>query len=156
MEEQIWKEFAYDRVRLGETAEAIRARVSQPPTQELITTPEDEEDEFPEGKILFRAHRSRERNGALVKRAKSDAIRKHGRLVCQICKFDFKGRYGQLGDRYMECHHTAPISGLRPGAKTKVTDVALLCSNCHRMVHRRRPWLAMDELLNLLSPETNE
>ncbi len=150
LEEQVWKEFAHDRARLAETAEAIRARVDHPSTQESIATPEDEEDEFPEGKVLFRAHRSRERNRTLVKRAKSLATRTHGRLVCQICGFDFKERYGNLGDGYIECHHTVPISHLNPGTRTKVTDLALLCSNCHRMVHRRRPWLTTTELLNLL------
>jgi 5-methylcytosine-specific restriction protein A len=136
LEEQIWKDFAHERARLTETAEAIRARVDHRPTQESLTTPEDEEDEFPEGKVLFRAHRSRERNRALVKRAKSLAIEKHGGLLCQICGFDFKARYGQLGDGYIECHHTVPISHLKPGTRTRVGDVALLCSNCHRMVHR--------------------
>ena len=95
LEEQVGKEFAHD--RLAETAEAIRARVDRPPTQESITTPEDEEDEFPEGKVLFRAHRSRERNRTLVERAKSIAISKHGGLTCQICGFNFKDRYGTLG-----------------------------------------------------------
>ena len=152
LEAQVWKAFADDRARLAATAEAIRARVHHRPTEESITTAEDEEDEFQEGKVLFRAHRSRERNRTLVKRAKGLAMKKHGRLVCQICGFDFKDRYGQLGEGYIECHHTVPISHLNPGTKTKVTDLALLCSNCHRMVHRRRPWLTIPDLLNLLHP----
>jgi len=150
LEEQVWKEFADDRARLAQTAGAIRARVDHRPTQKSITAPQDEEDEFSEGKVLFRAHRSRERNRTLVKRAKGLALKKHGRLVCQICGFDFKDRYGHLGDGYMECHHTVPISHLNPGTRTKVTDLALLCSNCHRMVHRRRPWLTITELVDLL------
>jgi 5-methylcytosine-specific restriction protein A len=152
LEEDVWNEFANDHGRLAETAASIRARVEHPSAYEVISVPEDEEDEFPEGKVLFRAHRSRERNRMLVKRAKSLAVKRHGRLVCQICGFDFKDRYGQLGDGYIECHHTVPISHLNPGTKTKVADLALLCSNCHRMVHRRRPWLTIRDLLNLLHP----
>ncbi len=150
LEGQIWKEFAHDRARLMETAQAIRTRIDHRPTQERIATPEAEEDEFPEGKVLYRAHRSRERNQALVKRVKSLAIRRHGRLSCQICKFDFNVRYGHVGEGYIECHHTVPISQLNPGTRTRVIDVALLCSNCHRMIHRRRPWLSMSELSSLL------
>ncbi len=150
LEEEVWNEFAHDQARLIETAEAIRARVGHHTREESITTPEDEEDEFPEGKVLFRAHRSRERNRTLIKRAKSLALRKHGSLSCRICGFDFKERYGQLGDGYIECHPTVPISHIKPGTGTKVADLALLCSNCHRMVLRRRPWLSIGDLSGLL------
>jgi 5-methylcytosine-specific restriction protein A len=54
LEEKVWKEFAEDRARLAETAEAIHARLAHPSTTESVTLPEDEEDEFAEGKVLFR------------------------------------------------------------------------------------------------------
>jgi hypothetical protein len=34
---------------------------------------------------------------------------------------------------------------------TRLSDLALLCSNCHRMVHRRRPWLRLGQLTSLLT-----
>jgi putative restriction endonuclease len=36
---------------------------------------------------------------------------------------------------------------------TKVDDLALVCANCHRMLHRRRPWLNPADLRNLLIRE---
>jgi hypothetical protein len=36
------------------------------------------------------------------------------------------------------------------GQKTRLADLALLCANCHRMIHARRPWLTLDELRGLL------
>ena len=42
-------------LRLAKTAEAIRTRIGHHTPLESITTPEDEEDEFQEGKVLFRA-----------------------------------------------------------------------------------------------------
>jgi len=48
--------------------------------------------------------------------------------------------YGELGRGFIEAHHTIAVSELYRGAKTKAKDIALLCPNCHRMVHRRRPW----------------
>jgi len=59
--------------------------------------------------------------------------------------------FGKLGADYIECHHTVPISQIAPRAKTKVADVCLLCSNCHRMAHKRRPWLTVGGLKALLA-----
>ena len=28
-------------------------------------------------------------------------------------------------------------------------DLSLLCSNCHRMIHRKKKWLTIDELKNI-------
>jgi 5-methylcytosine-specific restriction protein A len=28
----------------------------------------------------------------------------------------------------------------------------LVCSNCHRMIHRRRPWLTIEQLRSILKP----
>ena len=62
----------------------------------------------------------------------------------------FVERYGPKGNGYIECHHTKPVSELLPNEKTNMDDLVLLCSNCHRMVYRTRPWLSIDELKNLL------
>ena len=59
---------------------------------------------------------------------------------------DLSKTYGDLGEGFIECHHKVPVSELKPGAKTKLSDLAVLCANCHRMLHRRRPWLSVDEL----------
>ncbi|MFN3092826.1 hypothetical protein [Bacillus pumilus] len=36
------------------------------------------------------------------------------------------------------------------GHSTKVEDIAIVCSNCHRMLHRKRPWLNKDQLKLLI------
>ncbi|MGH7987145.1 MAG: HNH endonuclease, partial [Candidatus Binataceae bacterium] len=112
--------------------------------------PDDDESEFPEGKLAFRTHRVRERNAKLVSQAKKNALEQEGRLTCKACGFDFAIKYGKLGKNYIECHHTVPVSELKRGQKTKISDIALLCSNCHRMVHRRKQWLRMGQLSLLL------
>jgi len=150
LEEKVWTDFAGDRARLAQTAQAIRDRISRPVANESISVPEDEEDEFPEGKVLFRAHRSRERNRKLVETAKRISLKKPGTLACHACGFDFRARYGALGEGYIGCHHVVPVSAITPGTKSKVSDLALLCSNCHRMIHRRRPWLSMSDLTALV------
>ena len=108
---------------------------------------------FPEGKIKEGLHKSRERNTKLVKQVKAEALEKYGNLECQCCGFDFLKTYGQLGSEFIEAHHTLPISELHVnGGNTKLEDIALVCSNCHRMLHRRRPWLTMSELGDLVNP----
>jgi predicted HNH restriction endonuclease len=43
--------------------------------------------------------------------------------------------YGKRGASYIEGHHTKFISEMAQGEKTKVEDIALFCSNYHRMIH---------------------
>ena len=64
------------------------------------------------------------------------ALEAHGE-TCQACGFNFFERYGELGRGFVEVHHLKPISSV--GALhvvDPVADMAVLCSNCHRMVHR--------------------
>ena len=97
----------------------------------------DEGKEYPEGKIAFVLHKKRERNPKLIKEAKELFIRKHGRLFCEVCNFDFKTVYGDRGHDFIEGHHKKLVSELKEGEKTKIEDIAMLCSNCHRMIHRK-------------------
>jgi 5-methylcytosine-specific restriction protein A len=146
----VWDTFAGDRNHLAESAAAIKARVTARGPIEHINDAVDDEEEFPEGKVLFRAHRSRERNRTLIMRAKMLALKNHGRLACEACDFEFKARYGAVGEGFIECNHATPISQLSLGAKTKVADLHLLCANCHRMIHIRRPWLSVEDLRKML------
>jgi hypothetical protein len=47
-----------------------------------------------------------------------------------------------LGEDFIECHHTLALSELQEKRPARIDEIALVCSNCHRMIHRRRPWLA--------------
>jgi predicted HNH restriction endonuclease len=105
---------------------------------------------FPEGKVVERIHRKHERSRTLVNAAKKAFKDEHGKLFCQVCELDFEERYGKVGRDFIEGHHTIPVSEMKPGHKSSPEDIAMLCSNCHRMVHRRRPWLSMDELSKLI------
>jgi hypothetical protein len=117
---------------------------------ETVLPEDDDETAFPEGRELFLKHRARERNPAVVQRAKALFLQKHKRFFCQACGFDFEKIYGELGRGFIEAHHTIPVSELSSCSKTKVSDIALICSNCHRMVHRKRPWLTVDKLQSVL------
>jgi 5-methylcytosine-specific restriction protein A len=149
LEQEIWDEFASDREGLARIAEAIRkSYLSVEPggVAELA-----EEDEFPEGKVLYRLHRSRERSPALVRRAKEKAMDEHGRLFCTACGFDFATAYGDIGRGVIDCHHLLALADLTTERATKLTEVALVCPNCHRIIHRKRPWLTLNNLTDLIT-----
>lgn len=111
---------------------------------------DSEDEEFPEGTTFKRMHLARERSRKLILAAKQRA-RDKGSIACQVCKFDFEEHYGEIGAGFIEAHHTVPLSDLDKETRTRVEDLALVCSNCHRMLHRRRPWLSMDKLSKLLN-----
>jgi hypothetical protein len=111
---------------------------------------EDDEDEYAEGKTAYKTHRCRERNQKVIKKAKDSFKKKHnGRLFCEVCKIDFSLVYGERGKNFIEGHHKKLVSEMKEGETTKVEDIAMLCSNCHRMIHRK-PLLTLEQLSKLV------
>ena len=106
--------------------------------------------EFPEGKIVERKHKARERNSIVITIAKQNFKNKHGKLFCEVCNFDFEEKYGNLGKDFIEGHHTIAVSAMKQDHKTKPEDIVMLCSNCHKMVHKKRPWLTAKEIKKIL------
>jgi putative restriction endonuclease len=106
---------------------------------------------FPEGKKKLRVHVSRERNPRVIRDAKARFKATHGRLFCEICGFDFVDKYGELGEDFIEGHHIIPVSEMIEGQRTRVEDIALICSNCHRMVHRSKTWLTREQFNIILN-----
>jgi len=83
----------------------------------------------------YRMHRSIERNPSAGRQAKKI----HG-YICQACGFDFEAVYGELGEKYIEAHHLTPLAELPEDELVHLdpkTDFAVLCANCHRMIHRK-------------------
>ena len=154
-EEIVWKEFAGDKGKLATVAKAIRDAVALPAPQQPLPVDEDEIAEAVEGRILTRLHRMRERDQELVRRRKAKAMKLHGKLCCEACGFDFAATYGERSVGFIECHHKRAIHTLAAGGeKTTENDLALLCANCHRMVHSARPWLTLEQLRHLLGTGT--
>ncbi len=145
-EEDVWHEF-YDRKEdLHAAAQAIRSTITSDDYRTLEAEDDPEIAEAEEGKILTRVHISRERNRDLIKKKKADVLKRLGSLKCEVCSFDFEEFYGDRGVGFAEIHHLKPLNTLQPGSKTRLEDLSVLCANCHRMVHAKKPWLSLDEL----------
>ncbi len=144
----MWLEFANDPERLAEVVAAINANVQTIPASPIDLSAADDPGFFEaeEGKVLTRVHRVRERDKKIVKRKKEEALKQHGALQCEACGFNFSQTYGADVEGVIDVHHTKPLHTLQPGDKTKLADLALLCANCHRVVHSQRKWLSVAEV----------
>lgn len=137
LEGVLWAEYDGRLANLAADAEAIRQAVIGADETVLAKLPPVEPYEGEEGGVIMRLHKRYERDPKLV-REKRKAAAAAGLLACEVCGFDFEKAYGALGAGYIEVHHTKPVHTLKPGTKTKLADLILLCANCHRMAHRYR------------------
>ncbi|MFI6580580.1 HNH endonuclease [Embleya sp. NPDC050493] len=138
--------------RMAAAAARIKAGLRSGELLKLPKAPLEELEEYsaPEGRILARRHLYRERNQSLRERKLAEVLGERGHLGCAVCDFDFEAKYGAHGAGYIECHHVVPLHVAGEG-ETRLSDLALVCANCHRMVHRTNPWLTIDELRALLA-----
>lgn len=155
LDKEVFDEFESDIDRLHRIADRIR-EVSKDLdlANQLYLINEDEQDdqiEVKEGAVIYKLHKYRERNSKIIKKKKEKEFQKLGKLPCEACMFDFYQKYGQLGYKYIECHHRTPLSEFSSTTKTTIKDLALVCSNCHRMLHRKVDTLSVEGLKNLLS-----
>lgn len=145
---EVLNEFLARPDQMTETARLIRQGIATGDLQDLAPMDDEEfDDDFsaPEGRLLLRRHRARERNKGLRKKKIAAVLKQGGTLSCEACGFDFEEVYGDRGSGYIECHHVVPLHEAGEG-RTKLSDLALICANCHRMIHRRAPWPTPAEL----------
>ena len=88
----------------------------------------------PEGKKIGSYSTKYERN----QKNRRLAIKIHG-TKCHICGFDFEKIYGERGRGFIEVHHIKPL--YENQEETEIdpkTDLICVCSNCHKMFHRKK------------------
>ena len=101
-----------------------------------------------EGAVKAIVSNRRERSPTL----RAAALRIHG-YRCQVCDFSFEDAYGEWGAGFAEVHHMQELNQAGDaGVETNPeTDLAVLCSNCHRMVHRKpKRALTLEELKQII------
>jgi 5-methylcytosine-specific restriction protein A len=155
-DEIVWNDFVDDPEELRRTAEGIEAFAAGS-TGANVETVTDVDTDYAarEGRLLLRQHWLRERNQELVRRKKAQAVARDGALRCEACQFVFRDIYGDLGIDYIECHHTTPLAELRPRQVTRLSDLALLCANCHRMIHHGGITRSVEQLREIMRANQN-
>lgn len=99
-----------------------------------------EDDEGHEGDVKQRLVKHRRRESRMRNQKITDVLHKNNdRLICEVpnCGFDFHAKYKELGTGFAEVHHNKPLSEApRKGRVVRLADLAIVCANCHRMIHR--------------------
>ena len=104
-----------------------------------------------EGEVRYRIvkHRRRERS---LRQAKLEQFLKDapdGVLRCEVpgCGFDFENVYGEAGAGYAQVHHRLPLSESDVIVETRLEDLAVVCANCHAIIHRGNACRPLDGLI---------
>lgn len=147
VDRDVWNEFGHRRDDVARLAAAIRAGIDSQGDIE-----DDHETEFAEGRLLTQLHYRRERSRKL--RTALFTEKSKSGFVCEICDFSRRALPLELQSALFEAHHLVPVAeaGER---RTKVSDLALLCACCHRLIHklisRERRWISVSEARSLLA-----
>jgi 5-methylcytosine-specific restriction enzyme A len=144
--------FMADPAEMHVRAQALREAAMRGELANLDGSADREDDDgAAEGGLLVRLHVSRERSRGLRRRKIENARRNGQPIACEVCGFDFEQTYGNRGRGYIECHHIVPLHALG-SRRTLLRDLALVCANCHRMIHVRSPWLTPKQLRAAIPP----
>ncbi len=132
-------------------AESLRMAVGVlgvPGEREIVLLDEEETQAVKEGGPSYVLTLRRERSGPLRRRKLQQVERAGGEILCEVCGFDFYKTYGEIGHSYIEVHHRTPLH-VSGETDSSLEDLALLCANCHRMIHRRQ-WMNVENLVALV------
>jgi 5-methylcytosine-specific restriction protein A len=146
----VWAQFESRPQRVKDVAALIIKYVVDIP---LGVDEYEDEEEFAEGRVLTRAHRRIERNSKL--RSKLIRERRNANLLrCDACLTTNPTADARLDDAIFDAHHLVPLS-TQGSTTTRLHDVALLCANCHRLIHRliatSGGWRTVKDLRNALN-----
>jgi 5-methylcytosine-specific restriction enzyme A len=150
LDREVLQLFLDDPGEMRSQAEGIRdILLAWGPNRSALLDPDFDDAGAEEGGLLLREHLRRERDPKLKARKIKSAKRRGQAVACEACGFDFHRTYGQRGLDYIECHHRTPL-GVTGKVRTRLDDLALVCSNCHRMIHRSKDWLTVTQLKALI------
>lgn len=115
----------------------------------------DEKEMVVEGKTIFKETKHKKRCTKLRNAVIQKFTKENGHISCSVCGFDFEEVYKELGKGYIEIHHEVPIyqysdEGFGQYVEEAVKNMKPLCANCHRMIHRQKNPLSIEELKRIV------
>jgi len=153
MDNEVWTEFGKDPARTKVLANLIRTGLKVVEMEEDFNI---EKETFYEGRIVTEAHLRRERNPKIRARLLAQRL-KMGPLSCDICDCQSLATSEEIAMAMFEVHHIHPLSD-KGESVTALADLALLCANCHRMVHKAiakgKRWISILEARTFIFEKT--
>ncbi|MGW1456072.1 HNH endonuclease [Salegentibacter agarivorans] len=111
----------------------------------------DTNQKYSEGKTKQVIVNSFERNPI----ARQECIEHYG-LNCQVCDFNFREKFGEIGEKFIHVHHIIDISTIgKEYSVNPKTDLIPVCPNCHAMLHKKKPAYSILELKHIIQKSTN-
>ncbi|MDP9040582.1 MAG: HNH endonuclease [Bacteroidota bacterium] len=154
LDKEVFFEFRDQLESLHSIASQIRMIAGNPNLKEKINEIEDDEqtqkDSVQEGGILYKLHKVRERDPKIIKHKKDLVYQLTGKLACEACILEFEEFYGEIGAGFIECHHLTPLKTFKVSSLTTLNDLALVCSNCHRMLHAGIDKISVADLSDMI------
>ena len=140
MDKEVFYEFEGKNEELKSISNQIKRTIlNQKVNQKLYQIQVEDDEEIhsaKEGEVIYKLHKLRERDNKINQKKKDLYFQKNGKLDCEVCGFDFYETYGDLGKGFIEAHHRVPLSEVDGETTTKLKDLALVCPNCHKMLHK--------------------
>jgi hypothetical protein len=99
-----------------------------------------------EGNKALRIHFIKERDPSLAAAKRRTFIEQHGFLFCEACGVGEKDFPEGLGQSCFEIHHLFPIGERLEPKLTRLSDLAVVCANCHRMIHAKQSTISLEEM----------
>jgi 5-methylcytosine-specific restriction protein A len=107
---------------------------------------EVEDDDHSEGAVTRITVNRYERDA----KARDKCIDHYG-AICSVCGFDFRQKYGVIGEGFIHVHHLVPISEIGASYRLDpIDDLRPVCPNCHAMLHKKKPPFTIAELSAML------
>lgn len=155
---EIWQSFGSNPQQVMELAALIEASVNLQEA-EVSGAVDDDVEEFFEGRVLTLVHKRRERHPKVRKALLASRRRKNGLLLCDLCYMGSAAQGTIFEDAIFEAHHLLPLGLASSERKTHLRDMALVCGNCHRLIHRlithHKRWLDLPECRDILQSLRN-
>jgi Zn finger protein HypA/HybF involved in hydrogenase expression len=64
-----------------------------------------------------------------------DRAFEHARGICSVCRRDYSKVLGGRGVRVLQVHHRHQLSARTAPSITKLSELAVVCANCHLLLH---------------------
>ena len=140
-----WGEFLERKKKAGRWA--YRPKIAESPINL-----QDSDKSAIEGDARMFFHMRRERNPLLAKAKREAVIAAVGHLKCEACGFTTQSIFNGLSGEVCEVHHRNPLSNAVNSVETKLSDLSILCANCHRAIHKTKPLMSVEEFSNTYFP----